>query len=299
MPECAETQYSKQAIKTLLRSIFASFFVRAPLIIGFRNMRMKIPHLYQKRKFCLFFTTIAALSIAAILPSTASSTADPALHPPDARDPQAPLSQKAQEHHLVDLAQLPDPPLLDIRYATRLNFTGQKLYPLPAAWLHEDAAAALLRVQARLREAGLGLRVLDAYRPFAVQELMWDLIQDERYVSNPAVNRGRHTRGTAADVTLTDLMGNPLPMPSGFDDFSERAHRDYSGATAEQKKNSQILEDAMVAEGFDPLPTEWWHFDLRDWQKYPVLDISLSDLAVGVQRTFPVPEAPLPGSPQP
>ena len=96
---------------------------------------------------------------------------------------------------------------------------------------------------------------------------------------NPAVNKGRHTRGTAVDVALVDLMGNPLPMPSGFDDFTEKAHRDYVGASPEESANAKLLESAMGAHGFEPFPTEWWHYDLRDWQTYPVLDTSIEELA--------------------
>jgi D-alanyl-D-alanine dipeptidase len=188
------------------------------------------------------------------------------------------LAEPAQDFPLVDLARLPDPPLLDIRYATRYNFTGEQLYPAPTAWLQRDAADALARVQKNLRAQGLGLRVFDAYRPLTVQQKMWDLIRDERYVSNPAVNQGRHTRGTAVDVGLTDLMGNPLPMPSGFDDFSEKAHADYEGASAEEQKNREILRRAMEAEGFTVYPTEWWHFDFQSWETYPVLPYTIEDL---------------------
>jgi D-alanyl-D-alanine dipeptidase len=31
----------------------------------------------------------------------------------------------------------------------------------------------------------------------------------------------------------------------------------------------------MVAEGFIPLPNEWWHFDWRDWRLYPIMDVPL------------------------
>ena len=68
-------------------------------------------------------------------------------------------------------------------------------------------------------------------------------------------------------------------MPSDFDDFSERAHRDYQGGTAEQRRNRQVLEDVMTKHGFVGYPTEWWHFDLKGWEKYPVLDISPGQLA--------------------
>ena len=182
-------------------------------------------------------------------------------------------------HDLVNLAAMDNPPVFDVRYATRLNFTGEKLYPAPAVWLHKDAQASLLNVQADLRKKGLAIKIFDGYRPLSVQQTMWDLVKDERYVSNPAVNKGRHTRGTAVDVALVDLMGNPLPMPSGFDDFTEKAHRDYGGARPEEAANAKLLEAVMAAHGFEAFPTEWWHYDLHNWQKYPVLDISMDELA--------------------
>jgi len=191
-----------------------------------------------------------------------------------------PAIARAEEptHPLVNLAKLANPPLLDIRYATEYNFTGKQLYPAPFAWLHPDAVEALVKVQNDLRSQGLGLLVFDAYRPPAIQQTMWDLVQDERYVSNPAVNLGRHTRGTAVDVTLTDLMGNPLPMPSGFDDFSEKAHRDFAGGTAEQRANRQLLQEVMERHGLIGYTTEWWHFDLKDWENHPVLHIDPNSL---------------------
>ena len=179
---------------------------------------------------------------------------------------------------LVPLETVQPPCLPEVRYATRHNFTGSVLYPVPRVFLHRDTARALTRVQRDLQKRGLGLKVWDAYRPLAVQWKMWKLIRDERYVSNPAKNQGRHTRGTAVDVTLIDKLGRELPMPSDFDDFSERAHRDYRGGTAEQRRNRQILEDIMTKHGFIGYPTEWWHFDLKGWEKYPVLDISPGQL---------------------
>lgn len=193
------------------------------------------------------------------------------------------------EHHLVDLTTLNPAPLLEIRYATEYNFTGEQLYPFPRAWLHEKAAKALQEVQIDLAQQGLGLKVYDGYRPLSVQRKMWNLIHDARYVSNPDVSRGRHTRGTAVDVTLVDKVGNELPMPTGFDDFTARAHRNYSDLTPKQKKDSKLLEAVMKKHGFDSFPFEWWHFDFHDWQNYPPLDISFQDLTDGKRMTMPVP----------
>ena len=185
----------------------------------------------------------------------------------------------APHNGLVALETVQPPCLPEVRYATRHNFTREVLYPLPRLFLHQDAARALSRVQRDLQKRGLGLKVWDAYRPLSVQQKMWDLIRDERYVSNPAQNKGRHTRGTAVDVTLVDKSGLELPMPSDFDDFSNRAHRDYLGGTAGQRRNRQLLEDTMQRHGFIGFPTEWWHFDLQGWEAYPPLDIPIDTLA--------------------
>ncbi|MHA3774549.1 M15 family metallopeptidase [Verrucomicrobiota bacterium sgz303538] len=179
---------------------------------------------------------------------------------------------------LVDLRAQDRGLRFDLRYSTPSNFTGQRLYPVAAAWLHRDAARALDRVQQDLQAEGLGLKIFDAYRPFHVQQQMWNLIHDERYVSNPAKNAGRHTRGTAVDVTLVDRHGRELLMPTAFDDFTERAHRDAIGISTEAKENSLRLERAMVRHGFIPYPFEWWHFDYHGWEQHPPLDVPLTSL---------------------
>lgn len=186
---------------------------------------------------------------------------------------------------LVDVSTIHPPLLEEIRYATKYNFTGEQLYPFPAAYVHRDVATALAAVQADLAREGLGLKIYDGYRPLSVQQKMWDLIRDERYVSNPAVNKGRHTRGTALDVTLVDKHGNELPMPSPFDDFTEAAHRDSTAMSPVQRGNMQKLEDVMVRHGFEPYPFEWWHYDFHNWKSYPVLDISFEELARNVKTT--------------
>lgn len=191
------------------------------------------------------------------------------------------------EHNLVSTRTIHPPPLEEIRYATRYNFTGEVLYPLPAAWLHRDAKAALEKVQAELAAQGLGLKVYDAYRPLSVQRKMWDLVRDERYVANPATSRGRHTRGTAVDLTLVDKHGNQVDMPSNYDDFTEAAHRDSKTMTEAQRANMRKLEAVMVKHGFEPYPFEWWHFDFKGWKSYPVLDISFADLAAGKKTAEP------------
>jgi len=173
---------------------------------------------------------------------------------------------------LVDATTIVPRLRLDIRYATAANFTHQRLYAHARCLLHDVVARRLAEVQAELRARGLGLVAYDCYRPLSVQKKMWALVPDERYVSDPAKG-SRHNRGAAVDLTLVDASGKELPMPTGFDDFSTRAHRDYDDLPPNVIANRAQLERLMQDAGFSGLPTEWWHFDADGWERYDVLDV--------------------------
>jgi len=183
---------------------------------------------------------------------------------------------KAEEQvKLVDLKKLDPSIVVELVYATKDNFTGQAVYPSGSrAYLREEVAEKLLRVQKKLKKIGLGLKVWDAYRPLSVQYKFWEIYPVPGFVADPKVG-SNHNRGAAVDVTLIDSKGKELPMPTKFDEFSEKAGRDYYDLPAEVIKNRQILEDYMVNEGFVPLRTEWWHFDYENVKAYPVLDIPI------------------------
>lgn len=172
---------------------------------------------------------------------------------------------------LVDATTIVPRLKLDIHYATAANFTHQRLYAHARCLLHDDVARQLADVQRELRARGLGLVAYDCYRPLSVQKKMWALVPDERYVSDPAKG-SRHNRGAAVDVGLVDARGHALPMPSAYDEFSERAHRDWAGGSDAARKNRALLEEVMQRHGFVGLPTEWWHFDAVSWQSYPIAD---------------------------
>jgi D-alanyl-D-alanine dipeptidase len=176
-----------------------------------------------------------------------------------------------EDVELVDLSTFDPTFVIDARYATTENITGRPMYPGKTLYLERGAAEHLKRVQTSLRKQGLRLKILDAYRPLSVQKKLWQVMPDPRYVADPAKG-SRHNRGSAVDVTLVDQSGRELQMPTAFDEFSEKAHRDFQDLPAEAIRNRTLLEKAMVAEGFEPLPTEWWHFDAPDWRRFPVMD---------------------------
>ena len=193
--------------------------------------------------------------------------------------PQDPAASATPD--LVDLARL-DPRLrFDIRYATSANFMGRVLYPVARAVAQRPVAEALSRVQTRAETAGYGLLILDAYRPWRITKAMWDQTPAEKreFVADPRTG-SRHNRGCSIDLSL-HRGGVEVVMPSPYDDFTPAAYRSNTAAPAEALALSRMLEYWMVAEGFVPLPNEWWHYDWAEWRRYPIMDVPLADVTAG------------------
>lgn len=176
---------------------------------------------------------------------------------------------------LIELNTLDTDIRLDIRYATTRNFTGVQLYDAPRAFLVRVAAQALVRAQMAARADGYGLLIHDAYRPWHVTKKLWDMTPlDKRgFVANPKQG-SRHNRGCAVDVTLYDRAnGKAVPMPSAYDEFTDRAYSNYAGGSAAETANRARLERYMEAQEFMSISNEWWHFDYKDWADFPILDV--------------------------
>jgi zinc D-Ala-D-Ala dipeptidase len=190
-----------------------------------------------------------------------------------------PKEPNKREAKLVELITLDPTIKLDIRYATDDNFVGKKVYPEARAFLQKPAAKALVKVHKKLQEKGLGLVIFDGYRPWSITKLFWEVTPEEKrkFVANPAKG-SKHNRGCAVDLSVFDLKtGALIDMPSGYDEFSDRASPDYAGGTAEQRANRDMLRKLMEDAGFAVNPNEWWHFDYKDWEKYAIYDISFGE----------------------
>lgn len=184
---------------------------------------------------------------------------------------------------LVDLTTVDPRIRLDIRYAGANNFMGVALYERASAYLQRPAAEALGRTQKALGEKGYGLLIHDAYRPWFVTWMFWEATppEDHAFVADPAKG-SRHNRGCAVDLTLYDLKtGKPVEMPSRYDEFSARAYADFVGGTTKQRTVRALLREAMIAQGFEVYPEEWWHFDYKDWRRYGIGTQTFTQLAGG------------------
>lgn len=168
--------------------------------------------------------------------------------------------------------------VLDIRYATSNNFTGEVIYNLPRAYARKPVADALKGAQADFKAMGYGIKVFDSYRPYKATVKFYEVYKDTTYVASP-YRGSRHNRGCAVDMTLVDLAtGEELKMPTGFDSFKKEAWPSTPVSDPEIRKNRQVLIEVMKKWGFRVNGSEWWHFDFNGWSKYEILDIDFEEL---------------------
>jgi D-alanyl-D-alanine dipeptidase len=187
------------------------------------------------------------------------------------------ITNVVEAGELVDVQKLEPTIRKEVRYATADNFMKEVLYQDDRCFLLPEVAERLVRAHRELQKQGFGIKVYDCYRPLAVQKKMFARFPMPGYVANPAKG-SNHNRGAAVDCTIVDANGNERPMPSDYDEFSERAHPSYTGGTAEQRQNRDLLRRVMLDQGFTPISMEWWHFDAPNAGSYPVLDIPSQDL---------------------
>lgn len=208
--------------------------------------------------------TIAVTVAVTLACQTQSGALKPAALPPNA--PQTVVAPTAlADSLLVDLASVDPSPIVELRYATSNNFTGEPLpgYRANRAFLRREAAAAFARASAALATQGYRIKVWDAYRPVRATDAMvrWtarvgrtDLLRDG-YIAE----HSRHNLGLAVDCTLVDARtGAELRMGTPFDTFSQDAHT--MSATGVDLSNRLLLRRAMSDAGFVPYDAEWWHF---------------------------------------
>lgn len=180
--------------------------------------------------------------------------------------PAAARGEAGKPGDLVELSTVVSDAVIDIRYATKDNFTGEVLYPVARCKLRRAVAQRLAKAADILRKQDRRLLVWDCYRPTSIQEKLWKLVLDERYVANPTQG-SRHSRGAAVDLALVDKDGNAVTLPTKFDEFSESAHR-ANALKGDAGVEARRLQAAMKKAGFIGMPTEWWHFDAPDSAKY-------------------------------
>lgn len=190
-------------------------------------------------------------------------------NPSEETEPETILPEPAEEDLVNVLDYIPSL-YVNLRYATEDNFTGVVLYDFTDARLRYGTVKKLAEVQEELLEQGYSLQIWDAYRPVSAQFRLWEVCPDATYVANPNTGYSSHSRGSTLDVTMVTADGTSIAMPSGFDDFSALADRDYSDVSQEAADHARLLENTMTAHGFTGYNAEWWHYS--DSVAYPVVE---------------------------
>ena len=179
---------------------------------------------------------------------------------------------------LIDLEKFVPGLILDIRYATTNNFTGEKIYNLSKAYARKPVAEALKKIQSELMKEGLGIKIFDAYRPYKATVKFYEVYHDTTYVASP-YRGSRHNRGCALDLTIIKLStGEELKMPTGYDSFKKEAWPTSVVTDPIIKKHRTKLITVMEKHGFKVNSSEWWHYDFIGWKQYEVLDIDFEEL---------------------
>jgi D-alanyl-D-alanine dipeptidase len=163
--------------------------------------------------------------------------------------------------------------VLDIKYASTQNVFYEQLYPKAYALLRYPAAEALKKVQFELRSKGYGLKIYDAYRPYSVTCLMWEILPDSIYMGLPRTG-SKHNRGISLDLTLIDLQSKrEIKMPTPFDALVYASHPSFTLLPEDIIRNRNFLINTMSKYGFKVDPVEWWHFNYISDIEFELLDI--------------------------
>jgi zinc D-Ala-D-Ala dipeptidase len=166
------------------------------------------------------------------------------------------------------------PPEFDVdvalAYATDANLTGRPVYRNAECWLHRAAAERLDEAITLAWSLGLRFRIFDALRPVEAQWALWNARPDPEFLADP--RRGSpHSRGVAVDLALVDRDGRVLDMGTEFDAFTPRSHHGRTDVPVTAQRNRLLLMGLMTSAGWDFYRNEWWHYQLFDARRYPLL----------------------------
>jgi D-alanyl-D-alanine dipeptidase len=183
--------------------------------------------------------------------------------------------------NLVKLLDVDSDFIVDLRYATSDNFTGEIIYKSGECYIDEHTCRLLIEAKEIFKKDGYRVKVWDAYRPISAQRKFWEVFPNNDFVARPpdmstlTSFRPSHMSGMCVDITLTDVDGKDIEMPSQFDDLTERASLMCPLTSEMGRKNGEYLKSVMEKVGFASYINEWWHFYDVSGEPKPYSDLPL------------------------
>lgn len=172
---------------------------------------------------------------------------------------------------------------INLRYATEDNFTGKPVYAAAHCFLNSEAAAKLARAVELAGRLGLRLRIYDALRPAEAQWVLWNHTPDPDFLADPRTG-SPHSRGAAVDVGLLDGAGETLEMGTPFDAFTPLSHHGAQAIPPAAQRNRLLLLGLMTTAGWDFYSKEWWHYQLFNSRRFPLISDSALPKAMMAPR---------------
>lgn len=188
-----------------------------------------------------------------------------------------PQDKNLADTSFVNIKDYSDHFAYDMRYATDNNFLKEKVYDCDHCLMRYEVAKALIKANDSLNQLGYKIKFFDCFRPVDVQMKMWEIYPDARYVANPHKTGSVHNKGAALDITLVELNNTEVDMGTDFDHFGKEAHHTYEALPDKVLNNRKVLKSVMQAFGFNPIRTEWWHYNFGKNSSYKISDYPLCD----------------------
>ncbi|MBS7231306.1 M15 family metallopeptidase [Flavobacterium psychroterrae] len=172
------------------------------------------------------------------------------------------VKQVVADTTFVNLKDYSNDFIYDMKYATEDNFLKAKVYDCAECVLRYKTVQALIKANKAFMQKGFKIKLYDCYRPLAIQQKMWEIVSNPKYVADP--KKGSiHNRGGAVDISIVDINGKEVDMGTPFDFFGIRASHNYTMLSNDVKSNRKYLKSIMIKNGFNSFDSEWWHYNLK------------------------------------
>ncbi len=194
------------------------------------------------------------------------------------------INKDVNKAKLVNIQDYIPDAIVDLSYNKKNRISKRALYKKNICLVNKRLAQKLKRINNKLkRKYKKRLKFWDCYRPWSIQKKRWKRFHNKKYIEHPSKG-SKHNRGLSVDVTLVDLKGKKVRMPTKFDSFSKKSWHKYKRLNKKVKKNRNLLKRVMIRNGLSYSKSKWWHYSLKTRKRYPISNFSISDYVKKIRK---------------
>lgn len=169
--------------------------------------------------------------------------------------------------------------VVSMKLSTSETTIGEPFYNSNIAMVQYDLLPMIAQAIELFAQDGYRIVIYDAYRPTSVQQRWFDVVRVHKWVADPSIGMGGvHDRGTALDISLIDMDGNLMEMPTPMHTFTEESARSSTTMTQTARDNMNYMLNIMLQCGFTYINSEWWHFQDVDTKYYLPTDHPIDEI---------------------